>query len=61
MQSLQWALENGHKEVVKLLLADQRVDPTADDNGAINRRAAYFDLHRRCKVFDIHHKKVIRK
>ena len=30
-----WASHNGHLEVVKLLLQDSRVDPSAEDNGAI--------------------------
>jgi hypothetical protein len=31
------ASEKGHTDVVKLLLADSRVDPTADDNYAIKK------------------------
>jgi hypothetical protein len=55
------ATKYGHTEVVKLLLDDKRVDPSANHNYAINRRAADFDLHRRCKVFERHQKMVIRK
>ena len=33
--AIQSASQNGHVEVVKMLLADERVDPSADDNGAI--------------------------
>ncbi len=33
--SIRWASENGHKEIVKLLLEDPRVDPGDDDNYAI--------------------------
>src|SRR4051794_26501017 len=30
--AIQWASENGHTEVVKNLLADSRVDPSAGNN-----------------------------
>ena len=33
--ALRCASENGHKEIVKLLLKDPRVDPSAQDNSAI--------------------------
>jgi ankyrin repeat protein len=35
--AIQTASQNGHTEIVKLLLADKRVDPSADDNWAIKR------------------------
>ena len=34
-RAIRWASENGHVEVVKILLSDKRVDPTAGDNRAI--------------------------
>jgi len=30
--AIRWASQNGHTDVVKLLLADERVDPSADDH-----------------------------
>jgi len=33
--AIKWASENGHHKVVKILLQDKRVDPSADDNCAI--------------------------
>jgi len=36
-RAIRWASENGHVEVVKILLSDKRVDPTADNNLAIRR------------------------
>ena len=36
LQSIfKWASENGHLEIVKLLLKDKRVDPSARNNYAI--------------------------
>ena len=36
-----YASENGHTEVVKLLLLEERVDPSDDDNSAIKYAAIY--------------------
>ena len=33
--AIRLAAENGHLEIVKLLLQDNRVDPSADDNWGI--------------------------
>ena len=32
---IRWVCRKGHTEIVKMLLADPRVDPTANDNYAI--------------------------
>jgi ankyrin repeat protein len=32
--AIKWAADNGHTEIVKLLLGDSRVDPAAKDNYA---------------------------
>ena len=41
-----WASENGHFEIVKLLLSDYRVNPSADNNYAIKRasRNGHFEI-----------------
>ena len=33
--AIRWASQNGHLEIVKLLLQDNRVDPSARDNYGI--------------------------
>jgi ankyrin repeat protein len=33
--TIRWASQNGHSEVVKILLTDDRVDPSANDNFSI--------------------------
>jgi len=38
--AISYASENGHTEVVKVLLADPRVDPSAHDNYAIRVASA---------------------
>jgi hypothetical protein len=59
------AIQKNKEEIVNVLLTDPnfrlKVDPSANVNLAINSRAAYFDLHRRCKVFNGHQKMVIQK
>ena len=39
--AIRWASAKGHVEVVKILLSDKRVDPTADDNYAFQWASEY--------------------
>ena len=40
-EAIRWASGNGHADVVRLLLADSRVDPNARDNEAIRCASQY--------------------
>ena len=46
--AIRWASENGHFEVVRLLLSDPRVDPADDNNEAIRlaSRNGHFEVVR---------------
>ena len=60
ISAIQYASENGHTDIVRILLADERVDPSTDNNcgnnkTTLSKKIHYYQLNQTYQPFDLLH------